>query len=485
MSQAVKVGLFVTLALVILGYLIFEIEDLSLFGGKGTGYQAVFDSVVGLDDKAPVRVAGVRVGSVDGIGLDGRKARVEIRLDEPVPLTEGAYAEIANAGILGDKYVELYLGEPGAPLLPPGSVLPGRTPVTFDEALGKLSEVGDSLKDFSIDLGGGEFGDSLGRLVTNLEEASAGVRDLIASNRLQIDGTIRNFERFSGTLAVELPKISEQMQRVLGQVEVVVAENRPELEGSLRGIRELTERLQTSVDNLNSISSQIASGEGSLGKLVYDDAAHDGLVSTLASVEEGVTSLSDTLGRVQRLQLDVGLEAGYLSEHEESRSALRLDLQARDDRFYRVELVDDPRGKVREETEVITVTNPDGSTETTTIATRTIEDKFTVSAQFGFRFGAATARLGLFESTGGGAVDYDLLDDQLRLSLEAYDFSREEDEPRLRLLGRYLLHPNVYVVGGLDDLLLEDNASLFLGAGVRWRDDDLKYLLGSIPTGGL
>ena len=94
-------------------------------------------------------------------------------------------------------------------------------------------------------------------------------------------------------------------------------------------------------------------------------------------------------------------------------------------------------------------------------------------------------RAGLFESHGGAAIDYHFLDRRLRISAEAFDFSREragEDlAPRLRLFGRYHLNPNIYLVGGYDDALESDRASIFLGAGVRWKDDDLKYLLGSVP----
>ena len=72
MSQVIKVGVFVTLCLVVLGVLIFRIEDWSL-GGDGQRVVAVFDSVAGLNEKAPVRVAGVRVGAVESIGLEGRE----------------------------------------------------------------------------------------------------------------------------------------------------------------------------------------------------------------------------------------------------------------------------------------------------------------------------------------------------------------------------------------------------------------------------
>ena len=74
MSSAVKVGLFATLCLLVLAYLILRVEDVELFAPTAQQVDAVFDSVAGLDDKAAVRVAGVRVGRVDGVGLDGARA---------------------------------------------------------------------------------------------------------------------------------------------------------------------------------------------------------------------------------------------------------------------------------------------------------------------------------------------------------------------------------------------------------------------------
>ena len=74
MNQALKVGIFMTICLLVLGWLVLRIEDLNLWGSAGGGW-TLFDSVAGLDDKSAVRVAGVRVGRVDGIRLEGRRAR--------------------------------------------------------------------------------------------------------------------------------------------------------------------------------------------------------------------------------------------------------------------------------------------------------------------------------------------------------------------------------------------------------------------------
>ena len=486
MPQTVKVGLFMTAALALLGWLILRVEDWRLFGPEGRRVDAVFESVQGLDDKAAVRVAGVRVGRVDGIHLQGRKARVTLLLETDVPLTEGAEASIANLGLLGDKFVELDPGPLGAPPLAAGATLPGKSPVSIDQALAKIEKIGDSLQGFLS--GGGAGGGGLGDLVSSIRQTSDELRAVIAENRQSLGGTVKNFERFSSTLAEEMPRLTSQIERVLGQVDAVLAENRGNLKDSMGNIKEVTAKVQTAVDNLNEITGKIARGEGTIGKLVNSDEAHDELISALGSVQKGVDTLSDTLGRVSKLKLDVALESLYLSDQNDSRSAFRLDLLPNGDdsrHIYRFDLVSDPRGRVTQKTDSVTVTHPDGSTETTTTDRISFEKRRNdYSALFGFPF--ADRRLvlwgGLIESTGGVQVEYGLVPRKLWLSFEAYDFSREQNlDPHLRLAATWYPWKNVYVRGGYDDPLVKSYRTPFLGAGVAWSDDDLKYLLGSVP----
>jgi phospholipid/cholesterol/gamma-HCH transport system substrate-binding protein len=488
MTTALKVGLFATLCLVILGYFILRIEDLDLFGSRGPTVQARFDSVAGLDDKAAVRIAGVRVGRVDGVGLDadGKTARVTLRLDRPVRLTEGTTASLASAGMLGEKYVEIVPGPAEAPELAPGAVIGGSTPMGLDQALAKLSGVADSIGQITDSVAGRGGETSLSRLIENLEAVSVEIRALVASNRSQVDATVANFERLSGTLADELPKLAAQLERVLGQVDAVLAENRGTLQESMANIRDLTTRLQTSVDNLNTITTKVASGEGTIGKLIASDEAHDSLVETLGSIDEGVKTLSGTLGKAQKLKLYLGAEGAYLTEVEDSRAVFRLDADPQSGRFYRIELVDDPRGKVERKVRQETVTLPDGTVGTTTTRTVTSEDSTTLSAQLGFILGRARLRAGLVESTAGAGVDYSLFTDRVSLSLDAFDFNRQSTDaediaPHLRFTGRWWLRSSIFLQAGYDDFLEGDRDSLFLGGGVRWSDDDLKYLLSSIP----
>lgn len=483
MPQALRVGLFVAFSLVVIGYLIFRIEDFRLFGAEGQRIDVLFDSVAGLSQKAPVRVAGVRVGTVEDVALDGQRARVTLLLEQPLELTAGSRAAVANAGILGDKYVELIPGPSGAPALAGDVVLEGSAPVSFDEALGRFDKLGEALTELTGDVSaGGDVGQTIRRLLENLEATSADIRELVAANRSQVDSTVENFQAFSEVLARELPEVTDQLRQLLAHVDTVVVENRDELSGSLENIERLSGEIATSVDNLNHISSQIRSGEGTLGRLVYDDAAHDGLVSTLEAVEEGVGTLNETIGRVQRLELELGIEATAYPDLDEGGTAFELRLRNHPRRFYRLALVDTPQGDLSEETRTIVTTLPDGTQETTTVVERKVEDDYTFSAQLGYLWGDFQLRAGLIESAGGAGVDYHLFDRRLIFTLEVFDFDRPDElDPHVRLLARWQLTPNVYLLGGYDDFLADEFESVIFGAGIRWKDEDLKYLLGSVP----
>ncbi len=484
MSQAVKVGIFATVCLLVIAFFILKVEDLSLFGGEEARLAAQFRNVAGLDDQAAVRVAGVRVGRVDGIELAGRQARVGILLEKPLALTAGTRARVANMGLLGDKYVEIIPGPAGAPPLPEGAVLPGETPVTFDEALAKINRIGDSIQGLTGSLAGEDLGSALHEVLREMQATSAEIRLLVESNQAVVAATVRNFESFSGTLARELPRLAGDMERAVNQIAELVAENRQDVGASIDNVRALTERLQVSAENLNEITGRIARGEGTIGKLVSDQTAHDQLISTLDSIQGGVETLSNTLGAIQRFQVDVGMEGFYLADLEESQSAVRLEIAPKDERrFYRVGIANSPRGNTKTKTQRITTTNPDGTTATETVETLTREDELAISALFGWRAPHdLQLAAGLIEGSGGAQAEYPLFDRRLWLALEAFDFDREDDRaPHLRFTTRWSFHPNLFLTGGYDDFL-EDDDSLFFGGGIRWRDDYLKYLLGSVPT---
>src|SRR6185369_1120669 len=72
---------------------------------RGYAITAAFSSAGGLKRGAAVEMAGVEIGRVVGIGLEGYRAVVTLRLHNDVKLQEDAIVSIRTRGLIGDKFV--------------------------------------------------------------------------------------------------------------------------------------------------------------------------------------------------------------------------------------------------------------------------------------------------------------------------------------------------------------------------------------------
>lgn len=102
--------------------------------GKTTPYWAVFSDVYGLREGDDVRMAGVRVGRVEKVELEGKSAKVSFVVQDDQRLFGNTVASVTYQNIVGQRYLGLSLGKEGSPQqLPPGSVIPlERTEPSFD-----------------------------------------------------------------------------------------------------------------------------------------------------------------------------------------------------------------------------------------------------------------------------------------------------------------------------------------------------------------
>lgn len=109
-------------------------------------YVLLFDSALGLHEDNAVAVAGVQVGVVDEIGIEGRRARVVVALDPGVELHEDARAAVRAKSLLGEKYIDIDPGAPPAPVLASGATLENNVPtVEIDEVIRSVSQLVSSL----------------------------------------------------------------------------------------------------------------------------------------------------------------------------------------------------------------------------------------------------------------------------------------------------------------------------------------------------
>lgn len=127
---------------------LFVFFTFSLGGGAprdAKPYVLMFDSALGLGEDNAVAVAGVKVGVVDAIAVDGRRARVTVLVDPAVVLYGDAKAAVRQKTLLGEKYIDLdpghqRLGTESQPQLAAGSVVEENEPtVEIDQVIRDVS----------------------------------------------------------------------------------------------------------------------------------------------------------------------------------------------------------------------------------------------------------------------------------------------------------------------------------------------------------
>jgi phospholipid/cholesterol/gamma-HCH transport system substrate-binding protein len=111
-SIETAVGVFVFIGILCVGYLTVKLGKMELLGKDYYFLQAQFQSVSGLKVGANVEMAGVPIGKVEAISLDTDEltARVRLKIQSGVIVTDDTIASVKTAGLIGDKYIKLSPG---------------------------------------------------------------------------------------------------------------------------------------------------------------------------------------------------------------------------------------------------------------------------------------------------------------------------------------------------------------------------------------
>ena len=480
MKLETKVGAFFLATILVLGVLILRSEKLDLFAKKANHvYVMNFQQVAGLSPQSKVRVAGVPVGTVQEIRLDqGGMARVVIGLPSDVPVYSNATAQLSSLGILGEKYVDLNQGTSSAGPLPENSIIPSHEGVGLDSLMETLASIGKDVKGITSALNqsiGGDGGQQkLDEIVDNIRVLTGEFRSMAQENHGAINATLANAQTISSELKDRLPRLAQQFEDLGRNLNGMIGDSKPEMKGMMTDIRKLAQNFQTTSENLRSITDKINRGEGTIGKLLNDDA-------TVKKLNQAVDNVNEMMTGIKAMELRLDLGAAQWSRRGESQSGLGIELAPRKDYWYSLGLNSTPDGRIRERT-----TSKDPVPGTSTTTKEVVTDKtFTLSALFNKRLGEhVVVSAGIVNNQGGAGVEYRTLDDRLRIGALAYDFSKRDDKPkpRYRVTTSYEFWNGLYAQAGVQDIANRDLRTVFVGGGVRWKDEDLKKLLGLVGS---
>ena len=133
------VGIFIIVGLVCFSYLAITVGGVSWFEDETYSVKARFNSISGLKKGASVEIAGVKIGKVEDIILDGGEYEAEIRLslNKNIELQDDSIASIRTAGIIGDRFVNIKPGGSEEIIEPGGMILETESAISLEELISK------------------------------------------------------------------------------------------------------------------------------------------------------------------------------------------------------------------------------------------------------------------------------------------------------------------------------------------------------------
>lgn len=304
------------------------------------------------------------------------------------------------------------------------------------------------------------------------------------------EGDIRSTMRSVKEIAADLSDVTSKLNAMLGS-------EGEEIGDGVVQIKETVAELNRTLTSLSEVAGRVERGEGTVGRLLTDE-------NMAQKVEDAVNGAADFVTGLTSLETHVDVGSWYNVNRERTTTTLSLKLQPKPDKFYLVEIVDDG-GNI----ERLITTDSEGNETRSSI--REEDNQIRITAMFAKKFfDFLVLRAGLIETTGGVGANIFLFDDMVEVRSDLFGTRGPRDSlvtddigqlylPRWRTLVKAQPIPHLYISAGFDDVLNayrweQGNFRLynqregygfdyFVGAGLTFKDDDLRSILPFIPGG--
>ncbi|MGC4961750.1 MCE family protein [Gordonia sp. DT218] len=270
----VSIGAIGILVLLMVAISAFYLNQLPLVGA-GARYTAKFTEAAGLKSGAEVRVAGVKVGEVDGVTLDGDRVNVKFRVTNTW-IGNQTQASIQIKTILGQKYLALNPrgSDPADPDVPLTDTV---SPYDVIEA---FSDAADQIDDLNTD--------QLAHSMETLSEAFSGTAGDIGPS---LDG----LSRLSQTIASRDQEVQHLLEATK-DTSKILADRNQEFVRLIAGAGQLLDELNNRQKAISTLLSTTTTLSDSLSGIVRDNQAQIGpALDSLQDVNKLLISQNDNL----------------------------------------------------------------------------------------------------------------------------------------------------------------------------------------------
>jgi phospholipid/cholesterol/gamma-HCH transport system substrate-binding protein len=274
-QREIQVGVTVLAALGVLIWGVSFLKEMSLQHSVRV-WTVVFPQTGGLGASDEVQVNGIRKGTVRSMDLVGDRVYVQLALADDVRITTDSRVAIRNVGMMGEKVIAVDLSSTGVEYAA-GDTIVGVFELGMAEVMASVGDAVASVGELSRQLGAiadalAGQGDVAGTM-RNIQATSNELRLMVEENRRSIRSTLANVEATSGTVKGLTADREAKLGKALDDFTVTMAR-----------MDRLTARLDSLTTALNSVARKVDRGEGSLGKLVNEEALYRDLNASVASL---------------------------------------------------------------------------------------------------------------------------------------------------------------------------------------------------------
>jgi phospholipid/cholesterol/gamma-HCH transport system substrate-binding protein len=322
-----KIGIVSIFAIVMASMLIFLVSGSGGFFWQRYGVKTVLANIAGLKAGAPVRVAGVEVGSVIGIAFVGDRVEVlmEVGKENRPRITTTSVATLGAVSLLGESAIDITASSQGTPIPDWGYIPSGRASGTMADVTQQASAGLEATTELVNSVRAGQG--TLGRLFTD----DALYRELttLISSAEEVAGNINRGQGTLGRLAKD-PAAARALERSLDNLESLTARIRAG-EGTLGKLVNddaLAASMKSATANLDAVTGRITRGEGTLGKLATDQELYNRFNSAADRLDKVVAALQTGEGTAGQLLRDKQLYEnmnGTMVELRDLVAAIRKD----------------------------------------------------------------------------------------------------------------------------------------------------------------
>jgi phospholipid/cholesterol/gamma-HCH transport system substrate-binding protein len=325
-QQSVRVGFFFLLGVALIWVTFETLNGGHFFEEKGYKLIAGFDDLKELKAGDEVRMAGVKIGTVEKTQLNALSApepssaaippsaaSAILRIDTKVKIAKDATAAIVQSGLLGGNYLAVTMGTAGAPTLNDGDQIATTVTPDFNSIMKDIGDLGHKLDGALSSLSTAFNGtDKDGGLFQKLDKMVTENRDKVSATMSNLQDITTKVNQGQGTLGklINDPDLHDQLLAAVAEIKDTAAQAKVFVanaqgimdqiksgKGALGEIvydQQTADNIKASIQNVRDVSDKLAKGEGTLGKLINDDSLYTTAQNTLNKADRAIDGLNDS-----------------------------------------------------------------------------------------------------------------------------------------------------------------------------------------------